>query len=101
MKTLLSPFLIVISFLSLHSFAQDNPLFSHLPPEATSVYHINVPALASKIPWQDLMTKMPMKPKDASHQKMMDIMKNPFATGINITKDFFITETGKSGADSI
>jgi hypothetical protein len=93
--------LIVISFLSLDSFAQDNPLFSHLPPEASSVYHINVPALAAKIPWQDLMTKMPMKPKDVSHQKMMDIMKNPFATGINITKDFFITETSKSGADSI
>ncbi|HTI10269.1 MAG TPA: DUF4836 family protein [Puia sp.] len=101
MKTLLSPFLIVISFLSLQSFAQDNPLFSHLPPEASSVYHINVPVLASKIPWQDLMTKMPMKPKDDSHQKMMDIMKNPFATGINITKDFFITESGKTGADSV
>jgi len=101
MKKLLSPFLFVISFISLHSFAQDNPLFSHLPPEATSVFQINVPALASKIPWQDLMGKMPMKPKDASQQKMMDILKNPFATGINITKDFFITATDKSGPDSV
>lgn len=101
MKKLLSPFLFVISLISLHSFAQDNPLFSHLPLEATSVFQINVPALVSKIPWQDLMGKMPMKPKDASQQKMMDILKNPFATGINITKDFFITETGKSGPDSV
>ena len=101
MKQLLSCFLFFSSFVNLHSFAQDNPLFRHLPPDATSVYQVNVPALVSKLNWQDLIGKFPMNPKDNKSGHMMEMMKNPFATGINITKDFFVTETVKGNLDSV
>jgi hypothetical protein len=100
MKKHLSFSLLLSSFISLHSFAQDNPLFRHLPPDATSVYQVNVPALVSKLNWQDLIGKLPMNPKDNKSGHMMEMMKNPFATGINITKDFFVTETDKGNPDS-
>lgn len=101
MKTRLC-FLLALGFINLHSFAQDNPLFRHVPPDATNVFQINVPVLASKLPWEELM-KMPMKPNGANQQKMMDMIKNPFATGVNITKDFFIAETDHAdkGNDTI
>jgi hypothetical protein len=99
MKTLLSLLLIAISLTSLHSFAQDNPLFRHLPPDATAVFQVNVPALASKLSWQELAQKMSMAPKGKS-DRMMDMMKNPLITGIDIAKDFFVAETDKDDPNS-
>src|SRR5258708_3462951 len=99
MKTLLSSFLIALSFTGLPGFAQDNPLFRHLPPDATSIYQVNVPVLASEIPWQELAQKMATAPKGKSDQ-MMEMMKNPLLTGIDITKDFFIAATDKGNPDS-
>src|SRR5258706_2066692 len=100
MKTLLSFVLTVISFTCLHSFAQDNPLFRHLPPDASNIFQINIPAITSKLNWQDLIGKLPMKPKDNKSGHIMEMMKNPFATGINITKDFFVAATDKGNPDS-
>ena len=99
MKKLLSAFLIVLSFVSLGTFAQDNPIFRHLPPDATSIYQINVPALALKLPWQELAQKMASAPKGKSDH-MMQMMQNPLATGINITKELFVAETDKANPDS-
>ncbi len=100
MKKHLSFWLLLSSFIGLHSFAQDNPLFRHLPPDAASVYQVNIPALVSKLNWQDLIGKLPMNPKDNKSGHMLEMMKNPFSTGINITKDFFVTETDKGNPDS-
>lgn len=102
MRTHLSFLLIALSFTSLSVLAQDNPLFRHLPPDATSIYQVNVPALVSKLPWQELAQKIASAPKGKSDKSehMMEMMQNPLATGINITKDFFIAETNKGNADS-
>lgn len=100
MKKLRFFLLVIISFTSLHSFAQDNPLFRHLPPDANSIYQINVPAITAKLNWMDLVGKFPMNPKAKSGQDMMNIMKNPFATGIDISKDIFIATADKGNPDS-
>ncbi|HWK02092.1 MAG TPA: DUF4836 family protein [Puia sp.] len=100
MKTLLSSFLIAFVLTSFQGVAQDNPLFRHLPPDATSIFQINVPVLVSKLPLQELAQKMATAPKGKS-DRMMAMMQNPLATGINITQDFFIAETDKGSPDSL
>jgi len=97
MKKSLSPYralstlLLVITALS--AFSQTNPLFRHLPPNATQVFHINLPALTSKLSWNDIISNIP--PSKNSNDQMMAMLKDPAQAGIDINQDIFVTQGDK------
>ncbi|HEY4337160.1 MAG TPA: DUF4836 family protein [Puia sp.] len=73
------------------SQAQDNPLFRHISPEASGVYHINLPLLASKISWADLMTRIPLEKMKSKNQQWLALVMDPAQTGVDFKSDILIT----------
>jgi len=70
-----------------------NPLFRHLPPEATRIYHINLPAFTAKIGWEELVSNIPPS-KSEKDQQLMDMLKDPAQAGVDIHQDIFIAQVG-------
>lgn len=68
-----------------------NPLFGHLPPDAQRIFHINLPALTSKISWDELMSNIPLG-KLNSDQQTMQLFKDPALAGVDIHQDIFVAE---------
>jgi Domain of unknown function (DUF4836) len=83
------------------SSAQDNPLFRHISPDANSVYHINLPLLLSKVSLSDMMARIPAgKHGKSKNQEMMEFLKNPSMTGVDINGDVLITSSNPDFRDS-
>ncbi|HVW60875.1 MAG TPA: DUF4836 family protein [Puia sp.] len=96
MKKALRPssLLATLLFTTIFVSAQNpNPLFRHLPPNAERIYHINLPALTSKVSWEDLISAIPPS-KSTSNQQVMDILKDPSLAGVDIRQDLFIAQSG-------
>ncbi len=87
---LLAPLVLTASLVSAQNL---NPMFRHLPPNAERIYHINLPALTSKVSWQDIISSIPPS-KSTSDPQVMDILKDPSQAGIDINQDIFIAQTG-------
>lgn len=89
-----------IFFAAAAGLAQDNPLFRHLPPDAGSIYHINIPVITAKLSWQDLAGLFPAVPGH-SGQDMIRISQDPSRAGIDIQQDLFVAATEKGAPDSV
>jgi len=70
-----------------------NPLFRHLPPNASKIYHINLPVLTSKLSWNDIISNIPSKSN--SDQQMMALLRDPAQAGIDINQDIFVAQNDK------
>jgi uncharacterized protein DUF4836 len=79
--------------------AQTNPLFRNIPPDASTVYHINMPVLTAQLNWQDLTESFPVAKLGINHQESAAILKDPALAGIDMNKDMFIAIKAPS-ADS-
>ena len=75
--------------------------FRHLPPDAAAVFQINLPALTSKVSWQQLTGSIPFPQKNNSDRDLVTIVKDPARAGIDIGKDLFVTESDGNPHDSV
>ena len=93
------PVLVLLALAASPSSAQDNPLFRHIPPEAGTVYHINLPVITAKMSWQEIMSGIPL-PKGLSGHGIADLLKDPAGAGIDIGQDLFFAETHDASTGS-
>jgi hypothetical protein len=99
MKSSLAPYRLSATLLliiaSLSASAQTiNPLFRHLPPNASKIYHINMSVLTSKLSWNDIVSNIPSS-KSGSNPQMMGMLKDPAQAGIDINQDIFVAQSEK------
>jgi hypothetical protein len=100
MKRTLRPYHLLTSFIliTLSTSAQTlNPLFRHLPPDAGKIYHINLPALISKLSLEEIVSSIPPS-KAAADQQLIELLKDPAQTGIDIHQDIFVAQSGTEHA---
>ncbi len=87
--------------IALNAGAQTNPLFSHIPPDANSAYHINLPALTTKLSWEELTKSLPIPKNNGSGGDMTtEMIKDPAAAGVDIHADLVIAGSNRNGFDS-
>jgi hypothetical protein len=85
--------LATLLFMTLFVSAQNpNPMFGHLPPDSKRIYHINLPALTSKISWEELMSNIPLSKLGGGDQHTMELFKDPSQAGVDIHQDIFVAE---------
>jgi hypothetical protein len=84
----------------LNAGAQTNPLFSHIPPDANSVYHVNLPVLTAKLSWEEMTKSLPIMKNNGSGGDMTDMIKDPAAAGVDIHADVVIANSNRDGFDS-
>ncbi|HZE83588.1 MAG TPA: DUF4836 family protein [Puia sp.] len=99
-KRIMFTFFFVLILAATRSSAQDNPMFRHLPPNATSVFHVNIPVITGKMNWQELMGSIPPGKKNPSSMDLMAVLKDPAKAGMDISRDVFFTETRQTSPDS-
>src|ERR1700733_2223271 len=87
-----------LTLTTLRIFPQTNPIFRHLPPDATAIFHINTPILTTRMSWKELTAYIPAPQANTSAHEMVSILKNPTRSGIDSTRDLFLVETS---ADNI
>lgn len=93
--------LLALTLMAIPGFAQDNTLFRHIAPDANAVYRINLPSLLSKVNWEDIMARIPAgKRGKGQNQEMMELMKDPGLSGIDIHGDILVSSSGKDPMDS-
>jgi hypothetical protein len=80
--------------------AQDNPLFRHIPPDAGSVYHINLGVIGSKVSWQDLIKDIPLGKTKMNHEHQEAIM-DPAGVGVDIRGSIVIASSNQDLMDSV
>ncbi len=90
MKKKLSFLVIAFAMAVISANAQGPSLLKHIPPDANTIFHINIPIITAKVSWQELISNLPDKKTDSSHSKMMEFLKDPARGGIDVTKDIFI-----------
>jgi len=78
-----------------------NPLIRHLPPDACSIYHFNLPVLRTKLSLQQLTERIPLPQKNTYNRELAAILREPGRAGIDTTRDFFVTESNGQGRDSL
>ena len=78
-----------------------NPLIRHLPPDACSIYHFNLPVLRTKLSLQQLTGRIPLPQKNTYNRELAAILREPGRAGVDTTRDFFLTETMGQGRDSL
>ena len=101
MKKIFS-FLIILFIISqITANAQQVSLINHIPPNATSVYEINIPVLTSKVSWQEVIKHFPNKKRDSESEEMMNLLNDPSLAGIDINQDIIIAKSGNALLDSV
>ncbi|HMH20751.1 MAG TPA: DUF4836 family protein [Puia sp.] len=98
-KKIIPVFLFFTILAAARSSAQDNPLFRHLPPNATSIIHLNVPVIAGKMNLQELMGSFPNSGKKPGTD-IADLLKDLTEAGVDAGRDVFLTETRQASPDS-
>lgn len=78
-----------------------NPLIRHLPPDACSIYHFNLPVLRTKLSLQQLTERIPLPQKNTYNRELAAILREPGRAGVDTTRDLFLTETNGLGRDSL
>src|SRR5882757_6025416 len=78
-----------------------NPLIRHLPPDACSIYHFNLPVLRTKLSLQQLTERIPLPQKNTYNRELAAILREPGRAGVDTTRDLFLTETKGQGRDSL
>ena len=78
-----------------------NPLIRHLPPDACSIYHFNLPVLRTKLSLQQLTERIPLPQKNTYNRELAAILREPGRAGIDTTRDLFVTESNGQGRDSL
>jgi Domain of unknown function (DUF4836) len=68
--------------------AQPNAIFQHLPPDANTVFRVNVPVMASKVDLPGLLSHLPIK------TDIGKVLKDPTSAGIDLHQDVYITMSG-------
>src|ERR1700754_4463087 len=81
--------------------AQPEPLLRHLPPDACSIYHFNLPVLRTRISLQQLTERIPLPQKNTYNRELAAILREPGRAGVDTTRDFFLTEANGQGRDSL
>jgi len=102
MKRSLHPYFLLATFVLttvLASAQSTNPLFQHLPPDADKIYHINLPAITSKVSWEELTSVYSMTQK-ASDPQLMELLKDPSTAGLDIHQDVFVAQNIRNPYDS-
>jgi hypothetical protein len=89
-----------LTLMALAGRAQDNPLFRHIPPDAGSVYHINLGAIGSKVSWQDLIKDIPLG-KTKMNQQHQEAIMDPASIGVDIHGSIVITNSNEDLMDSV
>src|SRR5277367_4487357 len=101
MKKTLSLFIVVFIISQITANAQQGSLINHIPPNATSVYEINIPVLTSKVSWQEMMKHFPNKKHDSESEEMMKLFNDPSLAGIDVNQDIIIAKSGNALFDSV
>ncbi|HTI91420.1 MAG TPA: hypothetical protein VL727_12580 [Puia sp.] len=78
-----------------------NPLLRHLPPDACSIYHFNLPVLRTKVSLQQLTERIPLPQQNTYNRELAAILREPGRAGIDTTLDLFLTESNGQGRDSL
>ncbi len=78
-----------------------NPLIRHLPPDACSIYHFNLPVLRTKLSIQQLTGRIPLPQKNTYNRELAAILREPGRAGVDTTLDVFLTESNGQGRDSL
>jgi hypothetical protein len=98
---ILSTAILSLTLIFHSAFAQDNPLFRHISPDANAAYHINLPVILSKVSLADMITRIPpAKHGNDKSRELMDFLKDPTWTGVNINQDILITSLSADFVDS-
>jgi Domain of unknown function (DUF4836) len=92
--------LAIAALISIQSFAQDNPLFRNIPPGATAVYQVNIPVITAKLSWSEIMATIPSSRLSAHNSPMLEMLKDPAKSGIDLSKDIFVTQEKNDSWDS-
>ncbi len=93
--------ILTMALIAKDSSAQDNPLFRHISPDANAVYHINLPAILSKVSLADMMARIPpAKHGNGKSEEIMQFLKDPNWTGVNINQDLLVTASNPDFVDS-
>ena len=101
MKKILSLLIIVFIISQITANAQQGSLINHIPPNATSVYEINIPVITSKVSWQEIMKHFPNKKHDSESDQMMSLLNDPSLAGIDVNQDIIIAKSGNALFDSV
>jgi hypothetical protein len=101
MKKIPSLLIIVFIISQITVNAQQVSLLNHIPPNATSVYEINIPVLTSKVSWQEIIKHFPNKKHDAESEEMMQLLSDPSLAGIDMNQDIIIAKSGNVLFDSV
>jgi len=91
--------LVVLCSITFFTQAQTshNPLYSHIPVDADRVYHLNYPAINSKLDWQSLAALMP---PTAENKRTVAFLSDPASAGIDDHPGILLAETNILGGDS-
>jgi Domain of unknown function (DUF4836) len=82
-------------------FAQSpNPAWRHLPPDAAAIYHFNLVALTGKIPWYALAAPIPTPQRNTDNRELVAILRTPDKAGVDVRRDLFIIQSGRSPKDT-
>ena len=76
-------------------------LIRHLPPDACTIYHFNLPVLRTKLALQQLTERIPLPQKNTYNRELAAILREPGRAGVDTTRDIFLTETNGQGRDSL
>src|ERR1700688_3985305 len=102
MKKVLLLFIVVFIIIStITANAQQGSLINHIPPNATSVYEINIPVITSKVSWQEIIKNFPGKKHDSESDRMMNLLNDPSLSGIDMHQDIIIAKSGNALSDSV
>jgi hypothetical protein len=88
----------IIAAISLE--AQQNNLLSHIPPDAVTVFEINLPVMTSKVSWKELIRNFPNKKNDSSRAQMMKLLGDPSLAGIDMQQDMLGASSGNASFDT-
>ena len=74
-----------------------NPLYTHLPPSAGHIYSIRVGQIISKGELLNILNSIP-PPKDPKSAMVMNLVKDPASTGIDLNHEILVAQTTATGA---
>src|ERR1700733_13691813 len=81
--------------------AQNESPLSHIPQDANTVLHINLPSITGKVSWKEIISQMHNEKKDSSHEKVGALIEDPAASGIDNSHGVLIAISKAAPPDSI
>ncbi len=97
MKTV---FYLSLTLAACRLYAQDNPAWRHLPPNAVAIYHLNLAALTAKLSYEVLTAPIPPPQHNTSNRELVAILRDPAHAGIDLSHDLFIVESATTPGET-